>query len=234
MMKNAPFFSLLMSLVITSTVMIAPLSQAGERRKTLADCPTCKRPVYSYYKFKTFKDQQPVYAWEVSGHSKCGVKVATAQKATQPSVVEKSKTKTAQQKSEHKEKQTERPAYASHDGGRGAYGGGSGYTAGYAGRGYGGGNFGGGNYGNAFHPEYGYGRDTRYSGYEQGYGTVTRRTTVTSPTPARGIFGGFSGTSTRTYTTRTRTSYRGSYSGGRRSYSYGGGGGHGHSHVSHY
>ncbi len=223
MMKNAPFFSLLMSLVITSTVMIAPLSQAGERRKTLADCPTCKRPVYSYYNFKTFKDQQPVYAWEVSGHSKCGVKVATAQKNAQPSAVEKSTTKTAQQKSTHKEKQTEGPAYASHDAGRGAYGGGSGYTAGYVGRGYGGGN-----YGNAFHPEYGYGRDTRYNGYEQGYGTVIRRTTVTRPTPARGIFGGFSGTSTRTYTTRTRTSYRGSYSGGRSSYRYGGGGGRGH------
>lgn len=233
-MKNTLFFSLLMSLLFTSTVMMAPLSQAGERRKTLADCLTCKRPVYSYYKFKTYQDRKAVYGWEVSGHSKCGLKVASAQKNAQPAATEKSKTKAVQQKTTHKKNQAERPAYASHDSGQGAYGGGSGYTAGYGGRGYGGGNFGGGSYGNAFHPEYGYGRDTRYSGYEQGYGTVIRRTTVTVPTPARGIFGGFSGTSTRTYTTRTRTSYRGGYSGSRRSYGYGGGGHGGGGHGSHY
>lgn len=200
-MKITSLFTLILTVILGLAVSIPQSAEAGERRKTLSDCVHCKRPVYSYYKFKTYKDNQPVYDWVTSGHSKCGPKIAVAKPVVVKSIVEKStSTKT-------KAGAAVTP-YARHGESR-AYGGGSGYVEG----GYGGA-YGGVYYGNAFRPEYGYG-----AGY--GSGTVIRRTTVTRPTMARGIFGGFSGTSTRTYTTRTRVSRRGSFGGIRGGGSYG-------------
>ncbi len=243
-MKNTPFFSLLIAVILTSTVMVVPLAQAGERRKTSVDCLICKKPLYSYYNFKAYKNRQPVYAWEVSGHSKCDLKVAGTQKRVKHSTVGKGKIKAVQKKivhkkkSETKEQPTERPVYANHDARQGAYGEdsidtadyqerghnerGSGYTAGYRGLSYGGGNFGASSYGELFRSAYARGRAVHHGDHGQTQqGTVTRRTTVTRSTPARGIFGGFSGTSTRTYTTRTRTSYSGATGGPRHNYSHG-------------
>lgn len=202
MKHNSPITLTLAAMIVLSAVSQQNL-EAGERRKKLPDCLYCKRPVFSYYKFKTYENHKPVYDWITSGHSKCGPATAVVKAATATEQKEKAS---------HKKAKAETTVYARH-GEHQAYGGGSGYVAGY------GGGYGGGVYGNPIYSEYRYGGANRYDRYSYGYGTgygtgtVTRRTTVIRSTPARGIFGGFSGTSNRTYITRTRTTSRGSFGG---------------------
>lgn len=224
-----------MSALFGLVVMAPQSSNARDYRKTLPDCATCKMPAYSYYRFKTYENHQAVYSWQISGHSKCGLEsepvnpatvkqedvkpVAEVKMASADSVVKPSEKKqgavegkTTDPKSDDEELAYSRPIPV-------AYGGGSGYVqqGPYGGPVYGGGGHQchsvcnhGGNYG------YGYGQRRGY-----GTGTVKRTVTVTRSTPSTTMYGSFSGSSTRTYSTRTRFTRRGGYGG------YWGGGGYG-------
>jgi len=236
-MKTTALFNLLLSVLFGLAIMTPQSSIARDYRKTLPDCVTCKMPVYSYYRFKTYENHQAIYSWQISGHSKCGieptvvkpvaakqedvdptaeVKMASAKSAVNPSQKTQTdkKGKTAGPKSESEELAYSRPVQPT------AYGGGSGYVSqgAYGGPVYGGGHQchsvcnHGGSYGHVQRRGYGYGYGT---------GTVKRSVTVTRSTPSTTMYGSFPGSSTRTYSTRTRVTRRGGYGG------YWGGGGYG-------
>lgn len=193
-MKATTLFTWVMSVMIGLAILAPQGSAAGERRKTLGNCSHCKRPVYSYYKFKAYENNRPVYHWTVSGHSKCDPKKAA----------EKAATAKAEAKKEAAKKQ-EDVAFARPQ----AYGGGSRHGHGHTGA------YGGGSYGKHFRPGYGHGDGVLYGANHLGYGTgtVTRTTTTTRTGPSLGLFGGFPSKITNSYTTRTRVTRRGSFGG---------------------
>ncbi len=195
-MKIPSFFPFVLSAIIGLVVIVPLSSEAGPRRKNLGKCPECKKVVYSHYKVTGYKKSRPVYGWKTSGHQACAKKMAAANAKAE------AEAKAAAEEAGAEEKNTAlaKPL---------AYGGGSGY-----------GRFG---YSGGLHghprlypahrcrPGCGHG-----GGYGLGYGsgTVVRSVKETRATPSTlGLFGGFPGTATRTYTTRTRVSRRGGYGG---------------------
>ncbi|NOX99896.1 MAG: hypothetical protein GXP30_09230, partial [Verrucomicrobia bacterium] len=195
-MKTTHFFTLLLFAIFGFALMAPQLSEAGEHRKKLSNCTTCKMPVYSYYRFKTYENHQAVYSWEISGHSKCGLKStvpdSTVAKHEGAKSVEANKmaSATSEVKPAKKAKSTQgakkQAAKSKSEDGEGAYasaerpiayGGGSGYgqQGGYGVPVYGGGHHRG-NYVNDRRGGHGY-------GFGYGTGTVKRTVTVTRSRP---------------------------------------------------
>lgn len=202
-MKTPRFFSVLTILALSFAVIVPQSSEAGARRKTLPNCTQCKKTVYSYYKVTGYKKSRPVYGWEIVGHTKCKVPAVSAAPAAPLAQLAYATHQVPLARRSH--------VSGSVRGGYGARNYGSyrpdyGYGLSNCGSGYG--------YGG-----YGYGGNYGYGGYGYGNGTVTRTTRVTTQSPARGIFGGFSETRTSYYRTRTRVSHRGGY-GGRGAYGF--------------